>query len=88
MGSNTSSRDTVGNESKVSYERLSLFFLQELAKNNKKRKIQKYNRFIYIELFGFNYDSFNNLVIKLLILSADGLGAFVLIRFPLRSKII
>ena len=46
MGSNTSSRDTVGNESKVSYERLSLFFLQELAKNNKKRKIQKYNRFI------------------------------------------
>ena len=46
MGSNTSSSETGGNESKVSYERLSLFFLQEQAKNNKKRKIQKYNRFI------------------------------------------
>ena len=46
MGSNTSSSETGGNESKVSYERLSLFFLQEQAKNIKKRKIPIYNRFI------------------------------------------
>ena len=50
MGSNTSSSETGGNESKVSYERLELFFLQEQAKNNNKRQIPKSNRFIFNRL--------------------------------------